>query len=274
MKQKQNAIVTWASGELFLELPEFKVFLSSIERLSLKCYVFTHDMPSEKENELLDRGFDVVRFSGDDIHMVVRDRFLEIYRWLLKNSSDLNHVILTDSKDVVFQTNPFECDKRVFGMELIPQKLVFLCHEGGKHYQSEWNATNQIKFQMNVGEFKQKFTNSPIINSGFIYGHVELIRNLSFLIWSNSITTAMPISEQATLNYLYFYLKDDPAYVLLEPEKTALCATGEGVKQNWLDFVPAMKDGLLYHPVLKTPYAAFHQWERTIHKDEIMEKYL
>lgn len=262
-----DVIITWASGEKFCKLPEFKVFIESIKRLELSfdTLIFTHDMSLEIRKSLTADGFYVIDVKPDDIHLVVRDRFLACYRWLTNHSYD--RVLLTDSKDVVFQQNPFSN---------VPneKEYVLLCHEGGLHNQSEWNSANQFHLQLNVRDFARIFSHDPIINSGYILGTSKEIQNLCLLLWSNSVMKNCELSEQATLNYLYFYLKDDPIYRLCHPRENCLAITGEAIKRNWLDFPIEFKNGMLYHSKSGEPCVAFHQWERTIYKDQILEAYL
>ena len=273
MEMKLDAIITWASGDKFCRLPEFNIFLKSIKKIGMSCdvIIFTHDMPTDIRQKLFADGFEVIDADAKNIHLVVRDRFLEIYRWLVKDGRKYHRVLLTDSKDVLFQTDPFYYGRswdQEYGDE-----YVILCLEGGLHYQSEWNAVNQIKYQSNRFPFERKFTQSPIINSGFIIGTREEMKNLSLMIWSNSIGTAWPLSEQATLNYLYHFLIEDPIYKLADPCVSHLCATGEGIKQGWLEKPPVFKNNRLYHPHDDKLYCAFHQWERTCYKDAIFEAY-
>jgi hypothetical protein len=266
-KTKKDAIVTWASGEAFCKLPEFKVFLESIKRLDMPCdkVIITQIMPDEVRKEITDYGFQVFDSDLPKNSVILRDRLLGTYRWLLKHNN-YNRILLTDAKDVVFQSDPFDYVR-------VSEEFVLLCSEGGKQWQSQWNAHEQMKIQANRAPHVYKFSKNPIINSGFIVGTYKEIRNLALLLWSNSIPTKYIVTDQATLNYLHPYLLEDPAYYIADPMMTSLCATGEGIKEGWLDIEPTFEDGKLIHPIFKKPYCAFHQWERTKHRDSIFEVY-
>ena len=285
---KLDAIFAWASGDEFCELPEFNVFLKSIKRMEKRSgfrgdvLIFTHDMNSHIRQKLLADGFDVIDVDPSEIHMVVRDRFLAMYKWMCANPNKYQNVLLVDSKDVVFQSDPFDymrTENMPPGNDPYKEKeFVALCMEGGLHYQSEWNAMNQVKYQVNVKEFEINFGRWPVINSGFIIGSYEEIKNLSLLIWSNTLSTLQPISEQASLNYLSPLLVLDKTYMMIDPKEHALCATGEAIVRDWLseggdDLGFEFKNGKIYNAKLDVPYAAFHQWERTYLKNLILEQY-
>ena len=288
----KNAIISWASGYDFCRLPEFNIFLNSIKSSGFEgdVVLFSHDLDDEIHDKFLSMNYKIVMTEKDRVHLVVRDRFLFLYEWLIENGDNYDNIIMTDSKDVLFQKNPSDyflmrqlcAEGAVFPADLGEEqqishkeleKYVLLCCEGDVHYKSEWNSQNQVRLQMNVDEFKMPFIHRPIINSGFIAGSPEELKNLCLLMWSNSIRTVTKLSEQATLNYLYFFLEKDPIYKLYHPQDHPFCLTGEGVKQGWVDHVEMKEDGLVYNSELDMPYFAFHQWERTEYKDKIMEKY-
>ncbi|MHA1949489.1 MAG: hypothetical protein ACW99G_06110 [Candidatus Thorarchaeota archaeon] len=269
-KIKKDAIVTWASGDSFCKLPEFHVFLESIRRLNMPCdkIILTLDMPEEVREKVLYCGFEIHDVqSSEKNNVILRDRLLGTYRWLIKEGYEkYNRVLLTDSKDVVFQSDPFDLVRGA-------GEYVLLCSEGGKQYQSQWNAQEQIKIQANRAPHAYKFSQNPILNSGFIIGTYNEIKNLSLLLWSNTVPSKHVVTDQATLNYLHPYLLEDPTYYIAHPIVSSLCVTGEGVKEGWLEVELEFIDGKLYHPFLKKPYCAFHQWERTKYKEQIFEVY-
>jgi hypothetical protein len=269
---KRNAIITWVSGSAFCRLPELDVFFKSIRRTGCLAdiIVMTHDMEQDYREELLSQGIEIVDIPKDNIHMVVRDRFLAIYEFLAKNPHKYNHIILADSKDIVFQENPFK-----FALWNFPSldKCVLLCSEGGEHYKSEWNSVNQLIVQQNVAQFSMAFINRPILNSGFIYGTPEELKFLSLLIWTNTCKTLQPVSEQGILNYLCFFLERDPIFKIFTPQEKAFVLTGEGCTRKWVDY--EFKDGKFHHPKLNMPFAVVHQWERILeHKKSVFEQYI
>lgn len=268
---KKNAIITWVSGKEFCRLPELDVFFKSFFKLNslADMIVMTHDMDRDYQEELLSHGVEIVDIPKENVHMVVRDRFLAIYEYLAKHGHKYGHVILADSKDIVFQANPF---RHVLWHFPQKERFVLLCSEGGEHYQSEWNSINQLIVQQNVAEFSMDFIHRPILNSGFIYGTPEELKNLSLLIWSNTCKALRPVSEQGILNYLYFFLERDPTFTVYTPKDNPFVLTGEGVVRKWVEC--EFLEGKFCHAESKHPYAVVHQWERVSeHKEKVLEQY-
>ena len=268
---KRNAIITWVSGKEFCKLPELGVFFKSLRKTGCNAdvIVMTHDMECEYREELLSQGIEIMNVPEENVHMVVRDRFLAIYEFLAAHSNKYEHIILADSKDILFQKDPFEYVLDNFS---VSKKFVLLCSEGGDHYKSEWNSVNQIIVQQNVARFSRDFVNRPIINSGFIYGTPEELKYLSLLIWTNTCRTLQPVSEQGILNYLYFFLEKDRVFRVFTPQEKGFVLTGEGCTRKWVDY--EFKDGKFFHVKSDQPYAVVHQWERVSeHKKAILEQH-
>lgn len=263
-----NAIITWVSGEEFCKLPELQVFFKSIIKINCLAdiIVLTHDMTNDYRNYMLSIGVEVIDIDKSEVHMVVRDRFLAIFELLSKRK--YNHVILADSKDIVFQSNPF---KYVLNNFKHKDKFVLLCSEGAEHFKSEWNSINQVIVQQNVAQFKKHFVDRPILNSGFIYGTNDELKFLSMLIWSNTCKTLQPVSEQGILNYLHFFLEKDRIFEVFTPQDKAFVLTGEGIVRKWVDY--EFKNDMFYHKELNTPFVVCHQWERSSHRNKILELY-
>jgi hypothetical protein len=100
-------------------------------------------------------------------------------------------------------------------------------------------------------------------------GTTHEVADLCLMIWLNTLRTKNKFTDQASFNYLYHFLEKDPAYEVLTPQDTAFCATGQGINQGW--FQADWRDGMLYHKTLGAPYAAFHQWDRTQYKRDILQ---
>lgn len=276
----RNAIITWASGKDFCRTPEFNVFFKSLERADVdaECLIFTHDMDEEIRQNFLSQGHDIIDVDPDRVHYLLRDRFLHWHEWLCANGHKFDYVLLADSKDILWQADPFDFLKEFFVFNWRHNSLfdceefVLLCGEGGKHYQSEWNSHQQFICQMDTKDFDVPFTDKPIINGGFILGTPQAVRDWIFKVWIATLKTKGACCDQPVMNYLYFFLEKDPTYFLIEPCAWPLCATGEAIKRNWMDPEPFFKNGRLYHPDEKL-FKAFHQWERTIYKDEILKQF-
>ena len=104
----KDAIISWASGYDFCRLPEFNIFLNSIKSSGFKgdVVLFSHDLDDEIHDKFLSMDYKIVMTEKDRVHLVVRDRFLFLYEWLIENGDNYDNIIMTDSKDVLFQKNP------------------------------------------------------------------------------------------------------------------------------------------------------------------------
>jgi len=162
---------------------------------------------------------------------------------------------------VLFQINPFSLD---FGD-------LALCAEGGNHWQSTFNCLDQTKFQMNISRFSRQFMNWPIINAGVIYGDPKSVASILNTIWLCAISSTNS-SDQAALNYI---ANATPLkFTCVLPQKLPYCATGEGISKNWID-VDFFQGQVLFKGYSNPlPYTMIHQWERTVFKNELIEKWI
>ena len=259
----KDAIITWCSGKEFCKNPGIKVFVNSIKSSNTNAdkFVFTHDMEMEDREYFSNEGFEVIDCNPDEIQLVVRDRFYVWSKYLFKN--DYRYVALLDCKDVIIQSNPFEF------LEKKPEKKLFFIGEGKKHKDCEWNTQDQIKLQQNTKNFKLDFNDWEVICAGTILGYSQDVRELIKQIWSTTLMSNTPCSDQSVLNFLYNLFYKEKYFELADPTVYNLCATADLPHENQ----PYMADGFLYHNSLKEKYFLFHQWDRTKYKLELLEKY-
>jgi hypothetical protein len=247
------AILTAATGREFSLQPGFQVILKSIRTCNLQgdVVLLTNDMDENIQQIVKAYEYQTIEVDMKKIRNIAVDRFLIFYEFLCGKTYDA--VLLTDSKDVYFQGNPFD--------HLQPKDSLLLCSEGGKIHQNEWNTIDQLKCQDELLPiYQQDLNEQTIINSGFILGRTETIKNLCLQIWLTTLRTQYQFTDQACLNYLYHFLQKDPSVRLLSPHDSTYCATGQGITQGW--FSAEWRNGLLYHPPTGKPYAAYHQWNR------------
>lgn len=258
----KNAVVTWASGEEFCKSFGFRSYINSLNNIKdSDFFVLTHDIPEEIRELLNKKNIIVVDFAKDRINYILRDRHLAYYEWLNKQESNYNLFLFTDSKDVIFQTNPFE---------LWNGNSIMLVCEGMDHKYSLWNLNDQSQTQVDVREFKYNILDRPVLNGGIIMGLGSCLKNHFILIWSNTLKSIGLCTDQAVLNFLYKWLEDNPDYSYTNPHKDNFCLTGEAVKEGWIKV--EFQDGL-YKNLKGEPYSIVHQWDRLKQSSFIMEKY-
>lgn len=253
-----KAVFTWASGDGFCELKDFKVFLKSLEIVDADKIIFTHEMSPAIQRCLEEQGLTVHRVNPSDVGYPIGDRHLHYWRHLCRNPYD--YVLHVDSRDVVFQTDPFQFAES--------SPFVMLVNEGMPTTANGFHLIEQLEFQKDVPQtFKRDPRANFVLNGGVALGTGEAMKAHFILIWAMSIKMTPNVTDQATLNYLYNFLKDDPAY-RVAPE--LFCLTGEAVKDGFSE--AEFRDGTFY--LKGQPYSLVHQWDRTEYAQEILSHYL
>ena len=135
---------------------------------------------------------------------IMVDRFFHIHNFLslLAQPEEVDRVIITDVRDVVFQSDPSDClDELIYpgGTDII------LGSENIRYRDEPWGANN---VQKAFGQyFYEKLENREIYCAGVIAGGLELIKDLCLNLWM--ICSGAPASvpggggpDQAALNIL------------------------------------------------------------------------
>lgn len=190
---------------------------------------------------------------------IVLDRWLFFYQFLCATSYD--QVLIVDSRDVYFQSNPFA----------FSNGRVILSGEGVLHKDSGWNATDQERSLASFG-LSYDISAWPVVNGGVLMGPRALVRDYCLLIYTNS-RGSVTETDQAIIGRLWnTALKYNNDYTLADPHTDSFCATGETLKQGKLATPVIFEEGFLKN-LHGTPYALFHQWERTEYRDAILASY-
>lgn len=123
--------------------------------------------------------------SFDLIHNM---RFMYIHRYL-KECPEYKKVLVTDVKDVKFNSNPFD--------KLPTDKLV-ATGEVIKYKEDDWNMEHLI---YNIGIFGFDFKEEEVLNVGVFGGSAELVRDISRDIFL--LSAGKPkVADQTSFNYL------------------------------------------------------------------------
>lgn len=276
-----NLLLSWASGQAFCHLPEFRVYLESIKTSGMTkntdIVFFTHDMDEQSKRLIVQEyGYRLLEVSDPSLRYVNRDRFRHYWNFLVDCEDNYQYVLHTDSKDVYFQSNPFDY------LSYFESK-VLLVPEGMNHEDSRWNLMDQYKSQNALYSYKINPREWPVINSGTIGGSYQEMKNLFFLLWTNSLhvlDATQPkdfvrpcCTDQAVMNYLYHgYLYKDKTYKLLSLQNT-FCAVGEAVDRDFVKPEPTFDGSCLLH-ANGEKFKIFHQWERTKYRNQIFDKML
>ena len=224
--------------------------------------VFTRGL-TDKNLNMLTRYFDEVIVCSNAIHNNARDRFMAYYNWMVERLDKYEYVMHLDFRDIVIQKDPFEF------MKSHPNKDVFVVSEGMKIKDNYWNNMDMTYYHTHLQFHKDDFSEYYVINGGTIGGKIFQLSQLFLLLWTNSNRLSKSNTDQATLNYLYPYLKKNPRVMVCHPYEDNFCATGEGIKYG---NVIVTYNGTDVCNRTGDKYFIFHQWDRTEIADSIRKK--
>lgn len=261
-----DLFLTWASKCDNHNISDYLVYFKSLKNKAVasEAVCLTNDLAPEYESEISATGCRVKRMDFP-CENVLRDRWLHYWKYL-SSRHDHDCVLISDSRDVLVQGDPFLFLRRSWKNQLI------VTSEGFHHSQSDWNMLDQFEAQKSVGDFNRNHYFWPVVNGGVVLGRNSFVKNFCFLVWSTVLRTHGACTDQGAINYLMSYLKEDSEYLIADPHDSLLCITGEGIKNNLLSFSPPFKDGKICNSDGQ-PYILFHQWDRTIFKEEILSSY-
>lgn len=265
MNSVRNYVFTWACGQKYFENKDFHIFLKSFNKLRFAhLVVFSDEFHDNWQEKLHNMNHDTC--VAKHVYFLLRDRWYYYAKTLYQLNA--KYVLLCDSKDVVFQDDPF----KIISDLGIKGEFAIFCEEGMDHGDSLWNGNDQFKYQVNVAsEWKRDFLSKPVINGGFVLGTPKKLAQLSTLIWTNMISNPNPpCSDQAAINFLYQWIEQDPEIHLLNPLSHNLCLVGQGIVEKKIYCL--LKAGKFCN-LSGDPYYAFHQWDRTDWASFLRKKY-
>jgi len=216
------------------------------------------------------------------------ERFIFIWDFLRKEEG-YRHVVVTDTRDVIFQKDPTEyLEKSLFSQSIV-------CSSEGLSYKDEpWGNKNLLDtFGPMVYD---TLKDNLIYNVGTIAGFHEEVRDLLLQIFFQSINRPIPIVDQAVYNFLInlYPLRGEVLFtnnnsgwaVQLGTTKGAIEAgagdIGQIVRQNpsmmdeyikvYQDVQPHVNGDMVYND--QVAFTIVHQWDRVpAIKELVMKKY-
>ena len=230
----KNAVFTWASGTEFCQSEGFQVFLKSLDVVDADVVFFTHDMPQDVENQILEKSclekdFIIQPVNPHEVGYPIGDRHLHYWRFL-NECDDYDYILHVDCRDVVFQRDPF-----TWRTGLFCRPIVLLTDEGMPPSANGFHLIEQFEFQKDIPkQFRKDPRANGVLNGGVAMGTCKEMKNHFFLIWSVSVKMSPKVTDQATLNYLQHFLREDPVYRITGPKDEDFCLTGEGLRDNFV----------------------------------------
>jgi hypothetical protein len=157
--------------------------------------ILGYNLPQSTLDYLKDNNIKVVLTQSLGFHIVVQ-RFLDIYTYLTQNPN-YGYVIITDVKDVIFQSNPV----KFLEDRIVRYKKILVGSEGLKYKDENWGNNNLATCYPHLYDLNK---DNEIYNAGTFAGLADYIRGLCFQIFHLSLvgTQNDPQPDQAAFNIL------------------------------------------------------------------------
>ena len=257
-----NLYLTWANNIDENNWHQYKVYFSSVSTVKKNDeFICLTDGIDQKYIDIISE------FGCKVIHQPRKNKKIFTNRWFsfwkYLSTIDVDKVIITDARDVFFQSQPFS---------FCPHFSVGVCCEGFEHKNSPFNMTDQMKLQIHQYENIDTFTEWSVVNGGVCIAHKKQLVDFCFLMWSNCMGRSQ-CTDQAVLNFLYHSSKNSEKWHLFDPRKDSFCLTGEAYKENLLPYEVKIEDGVIKNHE-KNSFCLFHQWDRTIFANDILKRFI
>lgn len=267
-KRPKKVLMTWSSGNSYEFETQTSLFLNSLEKINLDCrkIVFTTEMSLNLRKKF--KGFEIIDIDPFEVQDILRDRH-RIYHNFIKANLHEEIVLICDSRDIVFQKDPFS-----WPLTENNKNLVFLFSEGWDHEKSSWNTQDQKNFSMNITD--KINVKADVINGGILLGTASGIGSITQKVYnttSHAHKRGQYCSDQAALNYLCHHSKEDTNNLRVVKPNQGFVAHGEAIKQKLFDTKHDFVDGKIINLETNDPFYLFHQWDRTEYAEAIIEQY-
>lgn len=213
------------------------------------------------------------------------ERFFHLWNFLNTTDERYRFVISTDTRDVIFQTNPSEwLEENCVGASLVASS------EGIRYKNEPWN--NQNILETFGPYFHNIFKEKIVCNVGVIAGDFDYVKGLLSFIFHLSVNRPIPIVDQAVYNFIINTPPFDELMLLtnnLDGWAIQLGTTigaveaGKGdlgmmyknnidkYKELYEDNQPTIEDGVVYSE-RHEKFCIVHMYDRVPELKDIMEK--
>lgn len=255
-------LLNFLFGEKILNSIDLDIYFQSLKKLKNVDKFLVYNSISNQNLTKLEKIYDKLIYDDKYEFYYIYTSFLET---LIKYGQDYDLVLVSDTRDIIFQKNPFEY------MQHNTDKRLFICAEGMKIKENSINL-----FWHNSLKQTQKFNNSGtedlfVINGGIHGGKVnDVINHLMMAVTNSNRQSKTIIPDQAIYSYVSMYYNDLKHVDVTHPYTSNFCATGEAIKYKNVDV--KYKDGIVTN-LKDEPYYIFHQWDRTEAAEIIRNKF-
>lgn len=173
------------------------LFLYNDKNSDLKNYILskgidvvvpTHDAYGRSVNEFeTDTGRMTIESSYNLVHNI---RFYHLWQFLSENEGSFDKVLITDVRDVYFNTDPFE---------KIPNDKIISSSEVIRYVDEDWNKRHLYTNLTMIGI--ETIINEEVYNVGVFGGNSKLVSDISKDIYLLSVGKPL-VADQTSFNYL------------------------------------------------------------------------
>lgn len=203
------------------------------------------------------------------------ERFFYIWNYLNTTKETYENVITTDTRDVIFQTDPsYWLDDNMFGYFLVSSS------EGIKYKNEPWGNQNLLD---TFGPYFHKILSENMIyNVGTIAGSFQHVKGITSMIFHLSVNRPIPIVDQAVYNFIinttpYYedtlFADNETSWAIQLGTTIGAVEAGKGdlgamfksnpdnYKARYEDEQPIIKNGLVLNKNQEL-YCIVHQYDR------------
>lgn len=275
-----NDIIIGFSHSLSWE--DLKIWINSIIKTNTKAekILIMHNGNKDLIDRIESKGFKIVSpgLKQSDGSLSFSGQFTGIERFgeawtLLKNiKSKYRYVLMTGSKDVCFQQDPFKYMEKAFNEN--PDKSILIGAEPSLIGKSNWNS----RFISSVFGpiIFEDLKNEKVLNPDVLGGKAENFIDFLAIYYYFSLGTGASGSDQAGLPLLSFLslFKDKiliPDYSEAWTHHHALFL--DSPSEHELDIYPTLKNDKIYSSKSDKEYYIIHQYNRDKYLLDFIKKY-
>lgn len=215
--------------------------------------------------ELENYGIQIVHIptgSETDVNICKWERHIKV-RDFLKTLEEDDVVLLTDTLDVVFQSDPFKWFIQNANKDLI------LTSEGIDHVNEPWNMRSMLTDHK---EFVDEVRHLEVINSGIMIGRPKAVSNILLHTYITTKGLNPDSADQPAMNVVLLssYIKEQIQIINSDDNFVVHCAVAGPTEQfepwgfirNYKYGLPILQDDLIINEKTNQPFCIIHQYNR------------
>ena len=256
-----NLLINYCWGDKLFDNFDLEIYLQSLDKIPDTNKVLLVNGCNFSDIEKISHHYNMVlQFNRDPIYL---DEI--IYEFLSSISDNYDYVMICDSRDIIFQKNPFE-------YMIENNKKLYLTSEGMKVNQSPANYSWIFRLYKTQRDYSEIMFENEVINGGVLAGRRDYMMMLLLISFTNRNRNSFEdIFNQTIYSSVANYFKQANFIEICTPDSSAYCITGEGVGKH--DVPMKIVNGLACN-VNNEPYYIVHQWDRTFFAEEVRSRYL